>query len=121
MRRMLLPLMLVLLAACSINTSPGDGEKIGQVVKISKVGIIGVTWEAQLIRGGMSGGSGSFGTTPFDFTIESDSLAKVVTDYMDNQIEAVIKYHTEGLFSPFRSESQGHFLVSIVPMHKVVP
>ncbi len=47
------------LSGCGFSTSPGSGDKIGQIVKISKQGLIVKTWEAQLIRGGMNGGSGS--------------------------------------------------------------
>ncbi len=100
------------------NVSHGFGEKIGQVVKLSKQGFICDTWEGQLIRGGMSGGSGSFGTVPFDFTVEGEDLVKQVQGYMKDQTEVVIKYRIEGIYSPFRSESWGHFLISVEPATK---
>jgi hypothetical protein len=103
---------------CGVNTSPGNGEKIGQIVKISKQGMMSHTWEAQLIRGGMNGGSGSFGTVPFDFTIENDADAEKATQFMQNQTEVVIHYRMEGIYSSFRTESDGHFLVSIEPAKK---
>lgn len=108
-------LLLLLVAACAINTSPGTGSKVGQVVKLSRVGIMSKTWEGQLIRGGMSSGSGGFGVTPFDFTVEGDSLAAVVDKYMEDQTEVIIHYRTEGVASCFRTESDNHFLVSIAP------
>lgn len=112
---------LMLVAACAISLSPGEGEKIGQVVKLSKVGLFSKTWEGQLIRGGMNGGSGSFGTTPFDFTVEGDSLVSLVTKYMQDQTEVVIKYRHEGVWSCFRSQAadgDGTFLISITPAPK---
>src|SRR5882724_7912683 len=74
-----------------INISHGTGTKIGQIVKLSKQGWSRKTWEGQLIRGGMSDGSGSFGTTPFDFTVENEEMSKVVDKYMRDQVEVVIK------------------------------
>lgn len=101
-----------------VNTSHGDGEKIGQIVKLSKQGLINQTWEGQLIRGGMNGGSGAFGTVPFNFTVESDDLVAKVKQYMQNQTEVLVAYRIEGIYSPFRSESRGHFLTNIEPAQK---
>jgi len=93
--------------------SPGDGQKIGQIVKLSQQGYLRKTWEAQLIRGGLNAGSGSFGTVPFDFTIESDSLRALVQSAMEHGTEVVIRYHKPLFYSPLRSESSGHFLTTI--------
>lgn len=103
------------LSGCGLNTSPGSGDKIGQIVKVSKQGMLVRTWEAQLIRGGMNGGSGSFGTVPFDFTIEDDAMAKQAQEYMQNQEEVIIHYRMEGIYSLMRTESGGHFLSTIQP------
>jgi hypothetical protein len=110
--------ILVCFAGCGINFDPGNGEKIGQIVKVSHEGIYTETWEAQLIRGGLTSGSGAFGTVPFNFTIEDEALVKKVQGYMQNQTEVIIKYRIEGIYSRFRSGSQGHFLVSIEPAAK---
>ena len=125
MKRLTLLLLLVgmisLATGCGVNTSPGSGEKIGQIVKLSNQGMLCGTWEGQLIRGGMSGGSGSFGTVPFDFTIEDEAMAKKAQEFMQNQTEVVIKYRMEGIYWTCRSESEGHFLVSIEPAPKPTP
>jgi hypothetical protein len=71
-----------------------------------------------MIRGGMSDGSGGFGVKPFDFTIESDDLAKKAEQYLATQTEVLIRYRTEGFYSAFRSDSGGVFLVSIEPAKK---
>lgn len=119
----LLSLVLVVVAlvftGCGLN-NPANGSKIGQVVKITKSGVFSKTWEAELIRGGMSGGSGSFGVTPFDFTIESESQAKEIQDYMDKQTEIIITYRSEGVYSVFRSDSGGHFLETVRPATNTV-
>jgi|GEM_PF-2749993 len=110
--------LLVFFAGCGINTDPGSGEKIGQIVKVSKEGMFFDTQEAQLIRGGLTSGSGAFGTVPFNFTIEDEALVKKVQEYMQNQREVIIKYRIEGIYSRSRSGSHGHFLISIEPAVK---
>lgn len=104
--------------SCGVNFSNGTGEKVGQIVKFSQQGWFNKTWEGQLIRGGMNGGSGAFGTVPFNFTIEDVNLANKVEQCMRDQTEVVVHYRIEGIYSPFRSESQGHFLASIEPAKK---
>ena len=108
--------MFVFLLLVGINLRPGYNEKIGQIVKVGHEGMFVKTWEAQLIPGGMSNGSGSFGINPFNFTIESETMAKEVKMYMQNQTEVIIKYRMEGVFSQFRTRSRGYFLVSIEPV-----
>lgn len=106
--------MMLHLTGCGVN-NPAKGSKIGQVVKVTHSGVFSKTWEAQLIRGGMSNGSGAFGVTPFDFTIENEEQAKQVQEYMDKQTEVIITYRSEGIYSAFRTDSGGHFLETIRP------
>lgn len=113
-KTMLFLLALASLTACGINGSPGNGEKIGQIVKLSKVGLFSKTWEGEIVRGGFQGGGGVNGQA-FYFTVESDSLAKQVTDFMERQTEVRIHYRTEGIYAIARTESGGDFLVSIQP------
>jgi hypothetical protein len=114
--RNLLLLVAILPAGCLCNTSPGDGEKVGTIVKLHKGGIFCDTYEAELIRGGMNGGSGSFGVQPFDFTIENKAQADTVRKYMEAGTEVRITYRREGIYSVCRSgDGAGDFLTSIVP------
>jgi predicted small secreted protein len=99
-------------SACGVNTSPGDTEKVGQIVKVSKVGLVNKTWEAELVRGGFSNGGGVNGQA-YDFTIESDSLAAVAKSYMESQREVKVRARHEALWSVARSESDGHFATSV--------
>lgn len=99
------------LTSCGLQ-SPGNGEKVGQIVRLSKHGIFNETWEAQIIRGGFNNGSGVNGMA-FDFTIQDENVVYLVREYMDNQKEVKIKYNTEGFYSLFRSDSGGDFLTSI--------
>jgi hypothetical protein len=96
------------------NANPGTGEKIGQIVRVNHTGLVCATWEAELIRGGFSDGSGAMGTKPFHFTIDQPALATAVEDAMRGQTEVSITYQIEAAFSPCRSDS-GVFLTSIKP------
>lgn len=117
MKQLLLFVPLVLVA-CGIQTSPGNGEKIGQIVRISKIGMIYKTWEAEIIRGGLSSGSGTAGTQPFYFTIESDEMANRAQQYMRDQTEVLLEYRQEGIFRLTRTEkeSYGSFATAITPI-----
>jgi hypothetical protein len=93
-----------------------NGEKIGTIVKISKEGLLIKTNEAELIRGGMNNGSGSFGR-PFDFTIESEDMLKTANFALENAKEVKIKYHQE-LATMWRCKSNNYFLDSIEIINK---
>jgi hypothetical protein len=93
----------------------GTGEKVGMITKLAQQGTWGCnTWEAEIVRGGFSGGNGVNGTK-FDFTIEDPSLLPVVRHAMETQQEVKIHYHSEN-FTVCRSESGDHFLNSIEPI-----
>lgn len=97
-----------------ICTDPGEGEKIGTIVKLSKQGLFKKTWEGELIRGGFLDGSGTIGGS-FHFTIESDELARKALELMKSKKEVVLFYEIEFLSLVTRSESGNpHFAVSIL-------
>lgn len=110
--RVAVVLVLFSLSGCSCNPKPGDGEKIGQIVKINKQGLISRTWEVELIRGGLSGGNGTIGTAPFDFTVRDDKTAAQLKEYMEKQTEVTIHYDMPMIYSLVSSDS-GHFLTSV--------
>jgi hypothetical protein len=86
--------ILVLMFTLSGCWETETGEKIGNIVKLGKQGAFIKTNEAELIRGGMSDGSGSFGRE-FDFTIENESLLPIIKQSMEEQKPVRIKYHKE--------------------------
>jgi hypothetical protein len=90
----ILAVVVVFVGPCKTNFSHGTGTKVGQVVKLSKQGWLRDTWEGQIVRGGLNAGSGGFSTVPFDFTVESEDLAKRVDELMRQQTEVVISYRT---------------------------
>lgn len=109
MKKLLIALMCFALTACYETEK---GEKVGTIVKVASEGVLFKSNEAELIRGGMNGGSGGFGVTPFHFTIENDELLKKVQYAVTNQKEVRIVYHRE-LATLFRSESNDYFLDEI--------
>lgn len=93
-----------------------DGEKMGIITKFSKSGFLFKTYEAELIRGGLTSGSGVFGQS-FDFTISDPAMAETVKIAMEQQKEIKIKYHQEWLVAPWRGATQ-YFLDSVEIIEK---
>jgi hypothetical protein len=93
MNKKIITLLLSLLITGCWETE--KGEKVGIIVKLGKQGAFIKTNEAELIRGGMNNGNGSFGVRPFDFTIEDERLLRIVQKAFDEQKEIKITYHKE--------------------------
>jgi hypothetical protein len=97
----------------SIGCTTAKGEKIGTITKLAEQGPICPTWEGQIIRGGLSDGSGAFGA-PFDFTIQDTSLLERVRAYMESGQEVKIYYYS---YEPtFCSSDSGHFVTRVEPV-----
>lgn len=96
-----------LLSGCW-NTA--EGEKTGVIVKLAKQGAIWGTYEGELIRGGMTNGSGAWGK-PFDFTVSDSNTAYQLTQAMEQNKQVRIKYHEEA-FCWLSSESNCVYLDS---------
>lgn len=88
-----------------------DGEKIGMITRVSQQGVFCKTWEAEIIRGGFSAGSGVNGQA-FHFTIENPELVKEVQNAMEKQVEVKIHYKSD-MTSFCRSDSGDSFIQSI--------
>ena len=76
------------------------------------------TDEAELIRGGLTDGSGSIGSAPFDFTIDDQDLLAKAKEYMQNQTEVLITYKISYVYLSINSENQGIYLLDIQPVRK---
>ena len=106
-----------LIAGFAILTACGDygnGERIGQVINLTKQGVFCNTWEGEILRGNINGGSGAFGGD-FHFTIEDPALVAKVQDALDKQYEVKIRYHGE-MYTWCRSDSTNVFLTGIQPL-----
>jgi hypothetical protein len=113
-RMLLLAAPMLALVGCG---DMGSGEKMGTIIKLATHGVFCTTYEAELIRGGMSNGSGAFGVAPFDFTIDKPELVAKVQAAVESQQEVKITYHEE-MNSFCRSDSNSYFLTSIEPVKK---
>lgn len=104
-------LMLFLLTSCAINTSPGNGMKVGRIVKISHSGLFSKTWEFELIRGGLIDGTGSLGQSSH-FTIENQEYIELANQAFNEQFEVVVYYREEFISAAWRSEYSRPFFVT---------
>lgn len=95
-----------------------EGEKVGTIIKFAKQGFICKTWEATIVRGGFSDGSGNAGTTVSYFTVSDEKLVAVVQGYMESQTEVKVRYKSEVLTLCRSDDEANRFLVSIEPIKK---
>ena len=103
---------------CHFNANPGKGSKIGKIVKLSQEGIFNKTWEGELIRGGLTDGSGTLGNT-FCFTIEDESLLPIAFEAFENQYEVVLTYTKETFTSFTRSQCDSPAFVTKIQIKDV--
>lgn len=117
-------LPLVGLTGCK-TAKPTSGKKVGHIVKIADEGYIFKTHEAQLIRGGMSSGTGAVGMAPFDFTIQDNALLAIAEEAMVKNLEVEISYEMPFIaWSASREDHSGGVVTAIVilnPTAAVVP
>jgi hypothetical protein len=108
---------LAALLALSGCLKDSTGEKAGSVTRLSEDGWIPLckTWEGEIIRGGLSNGSGVLGGAAFHFTVEGNDLIQQVKQSLESQKEVKIHYHHEKfvLLGSCSSKSDGYFLDSI--------
>ncbi len=98
----------ILLSGC---WETGTGEKVGVVTKLAKTGLFCKTWEGEIIRGGLTDGSGAMGQS-FQFTIEDESLVPIIQDAVKHGKEVRIQYRSEAI-TWCRSDSGDHFLTKV--------
>ena len=89
----LLSVVCLSLTSCITKSS---GEKVGVITKVSHEGMVPFckTYEAEIVRGGLTNGSGTIGGA-FHFTINDKELLDKITSAMENQQEVKIYYHEE--------------------------
>lgn len=108
-----LALLVLIVSGCSFNTNPGTGEKVGQIVRVKEEGILCKTWEAELIRGGLTDGSGTIGAAPFTFTVPDDERAVALSQHMRNRTEIIIRYRTAFIYWWCSTGSGGDYLEAV--------
>lgn len=96
-------IILLMCTSCNINTAPGKGQKLGRIVKLEKRGLINETWEGELIRGGITDGTGSMGSS-FSFTIEDMHNLDTAKLAFSEQREVILTYRIEFICKAWRSD-----------------
>lgn len=81
----------LMMFGCGKGINSGEGRKIGQIVKIGQHGAFCSTYEAEIIRGGLNGGSGVNGLA-LDFSITDQKLFEQLTEAMEMQQEIELYY-----------------------------
>lgn len=104
-------LLTLLLTGCG---SYANGEKVGTIVKLEekKHKLLFVTYEGELIRGGLNNGSGVMGQS-FDFTISNPALLPIANVAMADNKEIKVKYHSD-YFAPISSGNKNNNFVDSI-------
>jgi hypothetical protein len=108
---------MLMLSGCS-GRLVNQGEKVGSVIKVAQQGMWVKTWEIEVVRGGMSNGSGAFSTTPLHATINDPDLLKKAQKAFDEQYEVKVTYNDYYCWTSMQSESSCVFVSSIDPLRK---
>lgn len=109
MKLLIVAIMSIFLSGCYEVES---GEKVGQIVRLSKGGFLFKTWDVTLIRGGFEDGSGSLGQK-FEACVEDDSVREKLRAAMNNKKNIKVKYHQE-FFTLFRNNYGGNYFIDEV-------
>lgn len=106
MKRVMFGLMLASFAfsGCMCAT-PTHGVKTGVIVKVASEGLFVPTYEAQLIRGGLQGGSGAMGQ-PFDFNLKAGPVLDAAQKALDSGSEVEVEYERHLVTSIFDREHE---------------
>jgi hypothetical protein len=74
----------------ALHYAYSQGDRAGFVQKFSKKGWLCKTWEGQIAMANLPG------TTPemFDFTVRSDSIAKLITESMGKRVDITYQQHS---------------------------
>jgi hypothetical protein len=106
-------------SASGVVQSPTSGVKRGVVVKLAEEGIFVKTQEAELIRGGLTNGSGVAGGEVFTFTVSDPAVLQQIRQALDTGDEIEIKYERPLLSVPLSRQIMSNpFVTSVIPVQK---
>jgi len=86
--------MVVGVAAFVMMGSYSEGYRTGNLMKLSKKGVVFKTWEGELNVGGFSdgGGDGDMATTVWSFSVSDDAIVKEIETAVDKGVKVKLKY-----------------------------
>ncbi len=104
-------------SASGVVQSPTSGVKRGVVVKLAEEGIFVKTQEAELIRGGLTNGSGVAGGEVFTFTVSDPEVLQQIRQALDTGEEIEIKYERPLFSVPLSRQIMSNpFVTSVIPV-----
>jgi hypothetical protein len=86
------------------------GERTGVITKLSQKGLVLKSWEGEMVLGGISDGSGTFGGT-WQFSCRDAALAEKLREVSESGQRVTLEYN-EWLVSPVSIETS-HEVLSI--------
>jgi len=104
-------------SASGVVQSPTSGVKRGVVVKLAEEGLFVKTQEAELIRGGLTNGSGVAGGEVFTFTVSDPAVLQQIRQALDTGEEIEIKYERPLFSVPLSRQIMSNpFVTSVIPV-----
>ncbi|MFT4759744.1 MAG: hypothetical protein ACI9XO_000674 [Paraglaciecola sp.] len=90
----ILILLLIAVASYFVFGSYSEGYRAGNVMKLSKKGLVFKTWEGELNVGGFSdgGGDGDMATTVWSFSVEDETVVKEIEKAVDEGSKVKLRY-----------------------------
>lgn len=104
MKKTVVALSMLVLAACGTGYDAGNGKKIGQVIQIGKHGLVCGTYEGILARGGLNGGSGAVGQS-MEFSVVDQAVYERLVKAMESQQEIEATYSLRGFVGACTAET----------------
>jgi len=79
-----------------------EGERAGNVMKLSKKGVVFKTYEGMLDLGGLQGGDNDgAATTTWEFSVKDDEVVEKIFDLMHHGDRAVLLYNEKIVSFPW--------------------
>ena len=90
----ILLLLIIAIGSYFVFGSYSEGYRAGNVMKLSKKGLVFKTWEGELNVGGFSdgGGDGDMATTVWSFSVSDENVVKEIEKAVDNGSKVKLRY-----------------------------
>lgn len=111
----------ILFTSCTENYS--EGERVGQIVKLTQKGLLFKSWEAQLNLGGVvSGGDAGMAANTFEVSFDNDKKQKNLVDSLQSAMNSgkrvKISYHETYGWNWFKNRGETNYFVIDVKILK---
>lgn len=83
-----------------------NGYRAGNVMKLSKKGILFKTWEGELNVGGLQGGDGDMATTVWKFSVTDPAVVKEIEKAVDEGTRVKLYYKEKYMQFAWRGDTK---------------